>query len=111
MILRYKLSYMLWYNNRPVSCKALKNVVVFNWGCAISGCCLETLKYTEIHGTQKFIATGAQTIIIRMKQWSLIHRLPAGVWMGMMLCNIGKNHTIFCQHVDHKCYYDVKTNQ
>ena len=27
-----------------------------------------------------------------------------------MCCNIGKNHTILCRHVRHKCYYEAKTN-
>ena len=58
------------------------------------------------------IATGAQTIlsflIISTEQWSTIHRLPADIWTGAIGCNIGKNHMIFCRHVDHKCYYEVK---
>ena len=27
-----------------------------------------------------------------------------------MHCNIGKNHTMLCRHVDHKCCFEVKTN-
>ena len=61
-------------------------------------------------GPETIIATGAQTIpnflIIRTEWWTTIHRLPADVRIGVMRCSIGKNHTIFCRHVDHKCYYE-----
>ena len=64
-------------------------------------------------GPKTFIATGAQTglnfLIIRMEQWSTIHRLPADMQTGVMCCNIGENHIIFCRHVDHKCYYELVT--
>ena len=30
--------------------------------------------------------------------------------MGAMHCNIGENHTILYRHVDHKCFYEAKTN-
>ena len=48
----------------------------------------------------KIIATGAHCstepnfLIIRMKQWSAIYRLPADVWMGIKCCSISKNLTI-----------------
>ena len=39
-----------------------------------------------------------------------VHRLPDDVIMGVMRCNIGDNHTILCRNVDHKCFYEAKTN-
>ena len=37
----------------------------------------------------------------------MIHTLLADVQMGAMRCNISENYTIFCQCVDHKCYYEL----
>ena len=90
------------------------NAAVFNWGCVISGCRFEALKCTETYmGLKTFIAPDAQTIpnflIIRTKRWSIIHRLPADVRTVEMRCNIEESHTIFCRHVDHKCWYEAKT--
>ena len=66
-------------------------------------------------GPKAIIARGAQPvpnfIIIRTQQWSTIHRLPADVRTETMRCSVSDNHTIFYGHVDHKCYYGVKTNQ
>ena len=65
-------------------------------------------------GAETIIAMGAQTVpnflIIRKEWWSTIHRLPADVQIGMICCNISKNHTIFSRDVDNKCYYEAKMN-
>ena len=44
-----------------------------------------------------------------MKYNYAIHRLPDDVRTGAIHCNIGKNHTILCRHVEHKRCYEAKT--
>ena len=68
-------------------------------------------------GPDTFIATSRLAtqiilnfLIIRMKQWRAINRLPADVQTEVMQYNIGEDHTIFSWHVNHICYYEVKTN-
>ena len=54
----------------------------------------------------------AQTVpnflIIRIEWRSTIHGLSVDVPTGAMCCDIRETHTIFCRHVDHECYYEVK---
>ena len=55
---------------------------------------------------KSFIITGALTVpnplIIWMKQWSTIHRLPADVQTEVMHCSIGENHMIFFTHLSYE---------
>ena len=54
----------------------------------------------------------AQTVpnflIIRIEWQSTIHGLSVDARMGAMRCDIRETHTIFCRHVDHENYYEVK---
>ena len=87
---------------------------MFNWGCATSNCHLETSEmYRNAWGPKQLaISWDVQTIskflIIRIGPLSKSYRLPANLEIGEIHCSISKNHTIFCRHVDHKCYYEAK---
>ena len=68
-------------------------------------------------GPEIFITMVAQTepyfLIMQIRRklkYCTIHRLADDVETGAMRCNISKNHMILCRHVDHKCYYEAKTN-
>ena len=66
-------------------------------------------------GPRTIITKGAQTIpnflIMQMERWNTIHRLPDDMQTGVMHCNIGKNHMILYRNVDHKWFYEAKTNE
>ena len=58
-------------------------------------------------GPEKIIVTGAQAVpnFLQSDEVQFIGYtcMLTCAWMGAMRCNIGKNHTILCAHVDHKC--------
>ena len=65
-------------------------------------------------GPKPLVAMGAQTmlnfLIIKtgtVNYKSLVICLCAN---GEMCCSIGENHMIFCEHLDHRWYHDVKKN-
>ena len=94
--------------------QGLKNVAVFNWGWQhrVAIWYVKNVQKAAL-GLKTIIPMAAQTIpnflIIRMEQWSTIHILAADMQMGLMHYYIAENRTIFCRHIDNKCYYEVKT--
>ena len=101
------------FHARPKKCCGvwlrLWNIRLLFGSLKVYGICVQKFIKPEA-----IIAMGAQSVpnflIMRTERWNTIHRLSADVWMGPMSCIIAENHTILHRHIDHKSYYEAKTN-
>ena len=70
--------------------------------------------YRNLYGTQNIYRHGCSnyTEFLNYKDEMMKYNSQAtcsDVRTGEMRCNIEESHTIFCRHVDHKCWYEAKT--